>query len=157
MFFKIESSGCSIVGEGLIEVRFSFFLDPEDAGYDDHYVDVPDIPADIKYSGKPDDYEKWADSFPKKKQNNPFHNHFKQYDPGVSDEKIMIDGVALLKEAYSRWAGKRPMDIKTPIPVLTTKSLSPFEVVARVDQIKALKVFAVEDIDEPKVVIDKQR
>ena len=111
MFFKVEKSGCN-VRKGLVEVRYDLYLDEKDYNYSAHYVDMPDIPEGTKYDGKVDeigtpvdldDYKKWIDSFPTKKQHNPFCCHFCQFNPDVTDEEILYVGELALDMAYKNW------------------------------------------------------
>ena len=50
MRVKVEPSGCC-ERKGLVQVRFSMYLEPEDYGYDKHYVQVLIIPEG-GYTGK---------------------------------------------------------------------------------------------------------
>lgn len=102
MFYKIEKSGCN-VRKGLVEVRYDLYLDEKDYNYLAHYVDVPDIPDGETFDGKMDDYKAWADTFPKKKQHNPFCCHFCQFNSAVTDEEILYVGELALDMAYKNW------------------------------------------------------
>ncbi len=110
MYFRINHSGCS-ERKGLCEIRYDFYLDPEDYGYEQHYVQVPVWPPD-SYSGQVDDmgspvdqsnYDKWFNGLPRIWQNNPFCCHFFQFEPTVTDEEILASGEKFLKMAYENW------------------------------------------------------
>jgi len=107
---EIEISGIA-VRKGRVQIRFSFYLEPGDARYEEHHVQVPVIPEG-GYPGEMDDlgpldiedYSKWEESLPKVWQNNPFHNHFEYVDADIAD----VDLVASLRENmdlfYSIWS-----------------------------------------------------
>lgn len=105
---RIEPTGIS-VRNGKVQIRFSFYLDPTDARYEEHHVEVPIIPAE-GYPGEvdeegtpvdPEDYNKWIEGLPKKWQNNPFHNHFVRVSPDVTDEDV----IKLLKDSLDEFYG----------------------------------------------------
>lgn len=80
---KIEPTGCT-VRKGKVQLRFSFYLEPGDARYDEHHVQVPRAPGDDTPSGV------WQD--------NPFHNHFVYVTPGTTDaaiRRMMADALDL--------------------------------------------------------------
>jgi hypothetical protein len=52
MYFKINKTGISEY-KGLVDVSFDCYLEPADAGYSEHHVTVPVIPAE-GYPGKVD-------------------------------------------------------------------------------------------------------
>ena len=104
MHFKVNPTGCG-ERKGLVEVRYDLYLDPNDYGYADHYVIVPDLPKE-GYQGKddPDAYEKWLKSLPTVSRVNPFCCHFVQFeDPNVTDEDILKRGDEVLAMAYRNW------------------------------------------------------
>ena len=106
----------------MVQVKYSFFLDPEDYGYSKHLVDAPDIPKE-PYAGKDEDYQEWIDSLPKVKRANPFHNHFVLFGPEVSLKEISDKGGCLLAEAYKLWENGRPVEIRNPwalLPILVS-------------------------------------
>ena len=111
MYYKIEPTGvCE--RKGYVQIRYSFFLEPEDHNYEKHYVEVPNIPEDFNYER--DDEEILADveKLPKKKQLNPFHNHFYYFEDNVTDEAIDKTGKSLLKEFYKQWKEDRKLNLK---------------------------------------------
>ena len=110
MYYKVEPSGCC-ERKGMVQIRFSFYLEPGDYGYDKHHVEVPIIPKD-GYPGKVDevgspydmeDYIMWIDKLPTEWVNNPFHNHFCLLDPDVSDVYIHTKGKDFLRAAKADW------------------------------------------------------
>ena len=106
-FFKVEKSGCN-VRKGLVEVRYDLYLDEKDYNYSAHYVDVPDLSQfDGTLYGKDtlptEEYLKWLETAPTKKQHNPFCCHFCQFNPDVTDEEILYVGELALDMAYKNW------------------------------------------------------
>ena len=75
MYVKIEKSGCC-ERKGMVQVRYSFYLEDGDYGYERQLVDG---------------------------QATPFHNHFSYFHPNVSLPKIEAKGEELLIEAYRYW------------------------------------------------------
>lgn len=131
-FVRIEPSGCC-ERKGLVQIRFSMYLEPNDYGYEKYHIQVPVIPKggypgemvrvevkDAYSDGKTNipldqgDYNRWFESLPKVWQNSPFHNHFIYVEPETPDAVIMSIGKAFLEEAYIRWATGDSMDIKNP-------------------------------------------
>lgn len=110
MYTGIEPSGCA-VRKGKVQIRFSFYLEPGDARYDEHHVQVPIIPpegypGEVDELGSPKDlgaYNTWLESLSKEWQNNPFHNHFVYVDPDVTDEEIRKLMRDHLQEFYGIW------------------------------------------------------
>lgn len=109
---KIEVTGIS-VRKGKVQLRFSFYLKPTDARYEEHHIQVPIIPeggypGEVDERGTPidiEDYDKWIESLPKKWVTNPFHNHFVWVSPDTPDneiKKLMQDSLA---EFYGIWSG----------------------------------------------------
>lgn len=116
MHYIIELSGCS-ERKGLVQVRYALYLDPGDYGYEKHYVQVPVIPPE-GYTGKDDVHErrKWLDSLPKQWINNPFHNHFVQFEPTATDAEIKYVGDLALQLAAEKWDKDETPNIKN-LPV----------------------------------------
>jgi len=109
MRFEVELSGLSI-RHGRIQIRFCLYLDPDDYGYEKHFVDVPIEPLEgysgFGENGQPidnDHYNEWLDSLPTVKRINPFHNHFIQVDPDITDEEILFLGEWTLLTAKRKW------------------------------------------------------
>jgi len=119
MLVKVEPSGCC-VRKGMVQVRFSFYLEPGDARYYEHYIQLPIIPPE-GYPGAVDEfgypldlvlYNDWLGSLPTQWQNNPFHNHFVYVEPDATDKEIIDIGEAFLQEAYSKWSSVKKLDLK---------------------------------------------
>lgn len=112
MIAIIEPTGIS-VRRGKVQLRLSFYLEPGDARYDEHHVQVSVIPPE-GYLGEVDDegnatdmdaYNEWLESLPKVWQNNPFHNHMERVSPDVEDAEIadlLRDGLVKFYAAWSR-------------------------------------------------------
>lgn len=108
---KIEPTGCA-VRKGKVQLRFSFYLEPGDARYEEHHVRVPVIPeggypGKAGIMGQPVDeaeYKTWIESLPKKWQNNPFHNHFVYVDAETTDTEIKQLLSDSLMEFYGIWS-----------------------------------------------------
>lgn len=94
MFAKIEPTGC-VVRNGMVQIRFSFYLEPGDYGYDQWIVDIP---------GK--------DGKPIGKRVNFFHTHFVYVEPDTPDSEIQDLAQAYLEEAYIKWACGETIDCK---------------------------------------------
>lgn len=109
MRVKIEPTGCC-ERKGLVQVRFSFYLDEGDYGYEKHHVRVPERELTEEEVADP----KLAAKVKKVWQDNPFHNHFYFFDPDTSDKEIMDTGEALLQEAYKMWSKDEPPYIYNP-------------------------------------------
>jgi len=77
---KIEPTGCT-VHKGKVQLRFSFYLEPGDARYEEHHVQAD--------GG-------WRD--------NPFHNHFVYVDANVTNAEIKQLMTETLAEFYGIWA-----------------------------------------------------
>lgn len=118
MYYKIEKSGCC-VRKGMVRVRYDFFLDPDDYGYDKCYVDVPLLPNKIPEMSK-EEFSLWVEKLPKVKQLNPFHSHFIYFEPTVTDKDLDKIGDERLKESFNHWKDDKKIKIKnTPIsPVI---------------------------------------
>ena len=110
MHFKVEKTGCSI-RKGMVQIRYALYLDPEDYRYDEHYVDVR-IYSKEDYTGKLDEngmpvdqlhFEEWFLNLPTEKRHNPFHNHFVQVEPDITDEEILYIGEVALLKAKRMW------------------------------------------------------
>jgi hypothetical protein len=98
MYYKIEKSGCC-ERKGMIQIRFSFYLDKEDYGYEKHCIDIPERELTEEEINNPE----LAKNVKTIKRNNPFHNHFVYLDPTITDKKIEDIGNGLLSEAYEFW------------------------------------------------------
>lgn len=108
MYYKIELSGCS-ERKGLVQVRYALYLDPGDHGYEKHHVNVP-ISKDSKI-------KQWV--------NNPFHNHFCQFEPTVTDEEIKYVGELALQLAKEKWdKDEEPHITNIPVSFPKVKNLS---------------------------------
>lgn len=122
---RIEPTGIS-VRKGRVQLRFCFYLNPTDARYEEHHIQVPVIPEE-GYPGKMvagengtgekvpldrDDYDAWFEGLPKKWQNNPFHNHFVRVSPDATDNEIKQLMQNSLDEFYGIWSrGKDIMKV----------------------------------------------
>lgn len=118
MYYEVEKSGCC-ERKGMVQIRFSFYLEPGDYGYEKHCVQMPEIPEegypDIVEMGNSESekaFNVWIEALPKKWQNNPFHNHFCCYDSDVTKEKIQSDGKRFLEEAFTFWKQDQFPNIK---------------------------------------------
>lgn len=96
MYVKIEPSG-TLEKDGMVQVRYSFFLDKEDYGYDKCLVTLVD-----------------EETKEETVQLNPFHNHFYYFEPTVKNEEVMAKGAELCKEAYAQWTEGSNVEIKNP-------------------------------------------
>ena len=147
MYFKVEPTGCC-ERKGLVQVRYCLYLDPGDIGYDAHHVQMPVIPPE-GYPGKidgmipvdQDDYQKWFDGLDKIWHDNPFHNHFCQFEANVTDDEIAFIGKLALQMAYDKLVmGKEPyisnLPVKWPVMSDTVKA----DARARIDAIKATTI-----------------
>lgn len=109
-YAKIESSGCT-VQKGKVQLRFSFYLEPDDPRYEEYHIQVPIIPpegyqGEVSARDRPvdtDDYNQWRESLPKEWQNNPFHNHFVYVDPDTTDTEIKQLMAESLDEFFAIW------------------------------------------------------
>ena len=128
MYVKVEPSGCC-ERKGMVQIRFCMYLEPDDYGYEKHHIQVPIIPeggypGEVDAMGQPVDikaYDAWIKSLPTVWQTNPFHNHFIQVEPDITDNGILDIGVECLKETYADWAAsKKPEPKNKPhiLPVL---------------------------------------
>ena len=108
---KIEPTGCT-VRKGKVQLRFSFYLEPGDARYEEQHVQVPIIPeggypGEVDAEGTPLDqehYNSWLESLPKQGQDNPFHNHLVYVDADTPDAEIKQLLTETLEEFYGIWA-----------------------------------------------------
>jgi hypothetical protein len=108
---KIEPTGCC-VHKGKVQLRFSFYLEPDDPRYEEHHIQVPIIPeegypGEVDAEGAPVDqehYDSWLESLPKEWQDNPFHNHFVFVDANSSDDEIKQLMTESLEEFLGIWA-----------------------------------------------------
>ena len=106
MYFKIEKSGCC-QHQGLCQVRYDLFLEPEDYGYDQHYVQVPIFPEE----GYPDQekldtisetYIKYINSLPV----NEIDEHIIPDDLETQQEYIDFQEAQTL---HKEWYDKLPL------------------------------------------------
>ena len=142
-YFKVEPSGvCE--RKGLVQIRFCFYLTPDDIGYEKHHVYIPIIPTGgysgtVGDTGMPldmGDFKTWLDSLPKEWLDNPFHNHFVLVPPETSDGEIADMGKTVLSEAYGKWILNEKMDIKNS-PVKFPTSPDKAKIEKRVKELKA--------------------
>ncbi len=138
MYVRVEPTGCC-ERKGLVQIRFCFYLEPSDARYDVHHIQVPVRPLTDEEVADP----KLAELVPKKWQTNPFHNHFIYVEPDTSDEEIMDIGGAILNEAYIKWVLDESLDLKnSPVKFYTTPSRVRLEAVKV--KVQHLKTTALE-------------
>ena len=131
MYFMVENSGCSVC-KGMVEVRYCLYLEPGDIGYEKHHVQVLVIPEEgyrgnLNRRGSPMDmvdYEKWFSELPRVWRDNPFHNHFVQFDHTVTDEEIHFVGQLALQIAYEKWANNKEQPYIKNLPVEFPKQVS---------------------------------
>jgi len=110
-YAKLEPTGCT-VHKGKVQLRFSFYLEPGDARYEEHHIQAPIIleggyPGEVDAEGAPVDrehYNSWLESLPKEWQDNPFHNHFVYVDADTPDADIKQLMTEALEEFYGIWA-----------------------------------------------------
>lgn len=119
-YAKIEKSGCC-ERHGNVQLRFSFYLEPDDARYDERYVLVVDITSakylegyqgEVDEMGSAIDSEAcqiWRDSLPKVWHNNTFHNHFVYADPDITDAEIKVLMNFHLANFYEAWKQGKPI------------------------------------------------
>ena len=88
MYIKVEPTGCC-ERKGYVQARLCFYFDPEDARYNEHFVEVDEM---------------W--------QNNPFHNHFIYIEPDMIDDDLMDEAEKLCKDAYKEWEKNKQPNIK---------------------------------------------
>ena len=108
---RIEPTGCC-VRKDKVQLRFSFYLEPDDPRYEEHHIQVPIIPpegyqGEVDAEGIPVDqthFNNWIESLPKKWQNNPFHNHFVYVNADVTDAEIKNLLLESLDEFFGIWA-----------------------------------------------------
>ena len=119
MRWEIEPTGCC-EHKGMRQIRLCFYLEPGDARYNEHHVNMPVIPKN-GYPGKKDeqgqpesmdDARSWVDSLPKKWQTNPFHNHFIYVALDATDEEIAKQADALLPQFYGQWQRRERLGVK---------------------------------------------
>ena len=138
MFVRVEPSGCC-ERKGLVQIRFSMYLDEGDYGYAIHHVQVPERPLTEEELADP----KLAKKVPKVWQNNPFHNHFIYVEPETTDEEIMEMGEKFLKWAYAKWTQGEKLNLHNP-PVKFHISPTPERLLAVNDKVKHLKETTLE-------------
>ncbi len=150
----IPKSSTEAMPDGrMVQVRFSFYLKPTDARYDEHHIQVPIIPpggypGEVDTEGSPTDqehYDNWLESLPRIWQTNPFHNHFIYVEPDTTDDEIMDVGEAFLQEAYIKWAREEKLDLKNP-PIKYPESVNEERRQAIETKVKHLKETILERI-----------
>jgi len=107
---------------GVISIRFSLYLEPDDPRYNEHYVEVADETSDEfkkGYQGKRNgggfpvdqkDFDQWAKSLPTIWQNNPFHNHFDDVSVDITDAALLQLMNKRLVDFGAAWAaGHKPL------------------------------------------------
>lgn len=115
MYYKIEPTGCC-ERKGYVQIRYAFYLDEGDYGYENHFVDVPIIPKDFDFERKEEEVSADIKKLPTKKQLNPFHNHFCYFPHDTTDKEIQEAGDKFLAEAYVFWSkGKFPNVKNAPL------------------------------------------
>ena len=138
MYAKLEPSGFA-VRRGKVQLRISFYLEPMDARYNEHHVNIPIIPPE-GYQGECDplgspidqqDYVTWIESLPKAWQNNPFHNHFIRVEPDITDTEIKLLMQRYLEEFYAIWSsGESILQRWKPKPARIIENTNPNHVQA---------------------------
>lgn len=115
MYYKIEKSGCC-ERKGKVQVRFDFFLDEKDYGFEKRYVEVPDFSEDFDFKREDKEIEADIKKLKIKKQLNPFHVHFYYFDYNVTDKKVKEVGDILLNKFYEQWKkDERPYHKNQPL------------------------------------------
>ena len=97
MYYKVTKGE---IRKGRVKLTFSFYLDPEDYGYDKKFVEVPIVPpegylGEIDKDGVPIDqknFDKWFDKLPTRFVNTPFHNHKVYFENDNTNEEIKFVG-----------------------------------------------------------------
>lgn len=120
MYAKIDGSGCDI-RKGFVQIRISMYLEPGDARYDEHHIEVideqskkyeKDYPGEVNEHGEPVDrvaYSLWLDSLPKVWQLNPFHNHFIYIEPDADTVSVLNEIKGHITNFYVAWANEQPI------------------------------------------------
>lgn len=97
MITKFEKTGCC-ERRGMVQIRVSFFLEPDEEGYDDYHIQVPTerYSGPRKERGQPadlEDFATWKETCEKKWIDTPCHNHFFRIEPGGAedDDAIILD------------------------------------------------------------------
>ncbi len=140
MYVKIEPTGTCERG-GLVQVRFSMFLDEGDYGYEKHLVTITedgkavDPVTGLTYAG--------AVPGPAVQQVNPFHNHFFYFEATTPDDEIMAVGEAFLHEAYIKWAQDLPLDLVNP-PFKFHPGAGPVAIQRCIQKVEALSAVPAE-------------
>lgn len=122
-YAEVNDTGCSLA-KGLIKVRVDMYLEPDDPGYDEHYVNVPDesskefkagYKGETEADGRPkdmDDYKAWLGSLPHIWRNNPFVCHFVYVGHEATTEQLTSMAQAALDEFLAgRRDGKSPNEV----------------------------------------------
>ena len=134
MHIKIEPTGCC-ERNGLVQVRLCFYLDPEDARYNEHLVTVPERELTDKELANP----ALAAKVPTVQRSNPFHNHFIYVNPLTTDQEILDIAEAFAKEAYATWSESAPIAIKNKT-IVFPKVADQAACNARIDLLKATEL-----------------
>ena len=119
MRYEIEKTGCC-ERKGMVQIRYAFYLDQDDYGYDKCHVQVPVIPeggykGELTKEGTPvdqTDYQKWIDGLEKVCIDSPFHNHFSYFEPTDTEEKIKQTGADFCKQAKVKWDRDQTPNLK---------------------------------------------
>jgi len=84
--------------------------------------------------------KEWFTTLPKDWHDNPFHNHFVQFDPSVTDEEILFIGELTLQIAAEKWQkNKTPEVLNQPVMIdLSTEKKTSCE--NRINQLKTMKL-----------------
>ena len=136
MYYRIEPSGTLAHQkykkyDGLVQIRYDFFLEPEDYGYEKMYLYLPIItkpyPGKVDENGNyidKDDYDGWLDSLPHEWVSTYFRSRLIRVLPSITDKEIQELGEAYLQASYVHWAGdetifQNPPDVKPKVPNIT--------------------------------------
>jgi len=119
MRWEIEQSGCC-ERKGMRQIRLCFYLEPGDARYSEHHVNMPVHPKGgyhgaLDEKGMPadmDHHTAWLSNLPKKWQTNPFHNHFIRVPLNATDEDIAKQAEALLPQFYGKWSRREKLGVR---------------------------------------------
>lgn len=139
MYVKVEPSGCC-GHKGMVQVRFSMYLDPDDYGYALQHIEVPILSSSDRYPGEvgeggllnKTEFKKWIDEFPKEWRDMPFHNHFVYVPPDTTDNEILDIGEAFLHEAYIKWAMDENRDLNNNDLPFNKQEYDPVAILAKV-------------------------
>jgi len=120
MHFKVNHNGCK-EKNGMIQLRFDFFLDSGEYKYDSTYYQYPiqselakGYPGEVDENGQPtdyNDYKNWFDSLPKEWKHSQFYGHFVYVHPDITDEEILFLGEWISLLAKRNW--DKDLDFRT--------------------------------------------